>query len=148
MFASRTQRVVEIPFDVPHTVTIQKLSGRQIEAARQAKQAAAAEKLKAMGGAAFQRELNATGGTGQPGEGADVATLIAKVQANPLNSYDRYVVCQKGIKAWTCVDEAGVAIPVTPETIEDLGDEAADFFARAILELTLPARDEAGKKKD
>jgi hypothetical protein len=136
IFASRTQRVVEIPFDAPHTVTIQKLAGRQVEKAREANQFASADRLKGMGGAAFQREL------GQLGDPVATAALVAKAQADPLNTYDRATVLQKGIKAWT-YEEA-----VTPETIDDLSDEAADFLARAILELTLPARDEASKKKD
>lgn len=144
IFASRTREVVALPFDSPHTVTVQKLSGRHLEKAREASQFASVESLKRLGGPGFQRELAAAGGD----DPAAVAALVAKQQANPLNGYDRYVVLQKGIIAWTCVDDAGAAIAVTPEAIDDLSEEAADFLARAIFELTLPARDAAGKKTE
>jgi hypothetical protein len=142
IFASRTRRVVEIPFDAPHTVTIQKLAGRQVEKAREANQFASADRLKGMGGVAFQREL------GQLGDPAATAALVAKAQADPLNTYDRATVLQKGIVAWTYEEPVGTPLLVTPEAIDDLSEEAADFLARAILELTLPARDEVSKKKD
>lgn len=134
IFASRTQQVLALPFDPPHTVTIQQLAGRQLEQARQASQAAAVATLQRMGGPAFQKEL---GGMGDP---TAVAKLVAEAHADPLTGFDRDVVLLKGIKAWS-YDE-----PVTPSAIEDLREEAADFLARAILELTLPARDAAGKK--
>lgn len=140
IFASRTRQTIALPFDDPHTVTIQKLAGRQLEKAKEANQFASVESLKRMGGPAFQKELGALG------DPAAVADLVAKQLANPLNGYDRYVVLQKGIVGWTCVDEAGAAIRVTPDAIDDLSEEAADFLARAILALTLPARDAAGKK--
>lgn len=140
IFASRTQRVVELPFDVPHTVTIQKLAGRQVEKAREANQFASAERLKGMGGVAFQREL------GELGDPAATAVLIAKAQADPLNTFDRATVLQKGIVAWTYEEPVGVPLPVTVAAIDDLSEEAAEFLARAILELTLPPRDPTEKK--
>jgi hypothetical protein len=133
IFASRTQQTIDLPFDVPHTVTIQKLAGRHLEQAKQANQAAAVESLRRMGGATFQRELNAIGPS------VVIADAVAKVQANPLSGYDRYVLLEKGIKAWTYVDDAGAVIPVTAAAIEDLDDEAIDFLARAVLQLTKPA---------
>ena len=136
IFASRTQQTIALPFDEGQSVTIQKLSGRQLGKAREANQVAAVESLQRLGGATFQRELAASGG----GDPAVVAELLAKQRADPLNGYDRYVVLQKGIIAWTYEEK------VTPETVDDLSEEAADFLARAILELTLPARDAAGKK--
>lgn len=143
IFASRIQRVVEIPFDVPHTVTIQKLAGRHVEKAREAGQFASADRLKGMGGIAFQRELSALHSTASD----ETAALVAKAQADPLNTYDRATVLQRGIVAWTYDEpltrDADGRIPA----IDDLSDEASDFLARAILELTLPARDEASKKK-
>lgn len=134
IFASRSLKVVPIPWDDPHTVTIQKLPGRHLGKAQQEKQIAAQAFVTRMGGDAFRQQL---AGLGDP---ADVADRVARAQADPLNSYDRGAVLQKGIKAWT-YDE-----PVTPETIDDLSEDAADYLARAILDLTLPARDEAGRK--
>jgi hypothetical protein len=134
IFASRTQQTLSIPFDAPHTVTIQKLSGRHLQQAIEANQMASVEALKRMGGAEFQRELAALG------DSAATAALIAKRQADPLATYDRTIMLQHGIKAWTYEE------PITPETIDDLSEEAAEFMAMAILALTLPARDEGATK--
>lgn len=136
IFASRTQRTIAIPFDEPHTVTIQKLSGRQLEKAKEASQSAAVESLKRMGGAAFQREL------AELGDAKATAERVAAAQADPLTSYDRLILLQRGIVAWTYPET------ITPEAVEDLSEEAADFLARAIVDLTLPGRDEASRKND
>lgn len=150
IFASRTQQVLPLPFDEPHTVTIQKLAGRMLEKARQVNQQASVDALRRMGGATFQRELGAVG------DPAVVAAAVAKRQADPLHTYDRYVVLAKGITAWT-YDEALTPVEVVDEdgtktlriaAIDDLDEEAADFIARAIMALTRPARDEAEKKTD
>jgi hypothetical protein len=143
IFASRTQQTITLPFDdertltgEPHTVTIQKLAGRQLEKAKEASLATSIEGLKRLGGPAFQQELGALG------DPAQTAALVAAAQADPLNGYDRYVVLQRGIVAWT------YEVPLTPAAIEDLSDEALEFLARAILALTLPARDGAAQKND
>ena len=126
IFASYTQQTVLIPFDAPETVTIRKLSGRQLEKCRESNQLASVEALKRMGGAALQRELAALS------ESTKMADLVATATADPLTSYDRLMVLQLGIVAWS-YSEA-----VTPGTIEDLSEEAAMFLAREILALTLP----------
>lgn len=143
IFASRTQQTVPIPFDEPHTVTIRKLAGRHLQAAREASQAAAVAAVARMGGAAFQRELQAAGGN----DPAAVVALVAAQQADPLNGLDRYVVLAKGIVAWTYVDEAGAPLPVSAAAIDDLDEQAADFLARAIVALS-PTADEASRKND
>jgi hypothetical protein len=134
IFASYVTRIVPLPFDEPQTVTIQKLSGKALEAARQARIADSMEFVRSLGGAAFGRELAAaTAGR----EGA--AEVTAGGDVDPLRKYDRATVLAKGVKAWT-YDEA-----LTPDRLDDLDEQAADFLAREILALTLPNGD--GQKK-
>jgi hypothetical protein len=94
-FASHTTKTVPLPFDPPNDVTIRRLSGRHLEKARQENQFASVDTLKRMGGATFQKEL-AELGTEQ-----ERADAIKKQQADPLNSYDPYVLCAKGIISWS-----------------------------------------------
>ena len=130
IFASYVTRIVPLPFDEPQTVTIQKLSGKALEAARQARIADSMEFVRSLGGAAFGRELAAaTAGR----EGA--AEVTAGGDADPLRKYDRTMVLVKGVKAWTYEE------PLTPDRLDDLDEQAADFLFRAILELTLPNGD-------
>jgi hypothetical protein len=128
IFASYVTRTVPLPFDEPHTVTIQKLSGKALQAARQAQVTASMAFVKAMGGAAFGRELADVGAEA-------VAAEVDRRQADPARQYDRPTVLAKGVKAWT-YSEA-----VTPAALDDLDDQAADFLFHAILELTLPNGD-------
>jgi hypothetical protein len=141
IFASRTQKTIPIPFDPPHEVTIQKLAGRHLGKAQLENQVESVDNLRRMGGAAFQKELEALGDRAKREE------LIKKHQADPLNTYDRYEVLAKGIKSWTyeesltpveIIDEQGVKRLRIP-AIEDLEDEPADFLAREILRLTKPS---------
>ena len=129
IFASYVTRTVPLPFDEPHTVTIQKLSGKALQAARQAQVAASMDFVKTMGGAAFGRELADVGAS------AAVAAEVERRQADPARQYDRPTVLAKGVKAWTYPD------PPTPDRLDDLDEQAADFVFRAILDLTLPNGD-------
>src|SRR4029453_14272195 len=131
IFASYVTRIVPLPFDEPHEVTIQKLSGKALQAARQAQIAASMDFVKAIGGAAFGRELAAVG---------DSAALVAQAQADPARQYDRPTVLAKGVTAWAYPD------PPTPARLDDLDEQAADFLFHAILDLTLP--NGAGKKNN
>jgi len=133
-FASRTTKTIPIPFDPPHEVLIQKLAGRHLQRAQQAFFNELVAGIRERGGAAVQKDLQ------QLFKGDEAATKekVAEQQKDPLNGFDAYVICQKGIKAWTFVDEAGQSIPVTPETIEDLDEEAVRFFATEIMRLTKP----------
>jgi len=126
IFASRVTKVIELPFDAPQTVTIQKLAGRHLQKAHEADQFATVEGLKRMGGVAFQRELAALG------DDAKREALVAQQQADPMNGYDVYVLLTHGIKSWS------YGVPVSPEAIEDLDEEAVAFLAREILQLSKP----------
>lgn len=127
IFASRTQKTIDLPFDPPHTVTIRRLAGRHLEKAEREHLVATIDHLKALGGVAFQRELESLGDETARNE------LIAKRQQDPLSSVDIYVVLRHGIVSWT-YDE-----PVSVESIEDLDDEAATFLAREIMRLSRPS---------
>jgi len=125
MFASLTQQTLLLPFDPPHSVTIRKLTGREVERAQ-------GEHLKGLisgsrssrGWAeAFQRNL----AKGTPG-------AVAAVLADPLNGFDRSTILACGLLGWSHPTP-----PFSLAAIDDLDDDAAEFIARAILQLTKPA---------
>jgi len=127
IFASRSQQTIDVPFDPPHTVTIQKLAGRHVELARQEQQFASMAYVKRVGGIAeFRKELATVG------DADAVAEQVQAVARDPARRYARSVVLEKGIKAWSYDD------PPTPETIADLDEPAADWLFHAILDLTFP----------
>jgi hypothetical protein len=128
IFASYVTKIVPLPFDDGQTVTIQKLSGKALAACRQASIATSVEFVRSMGGAAFGRELAAVKAAA---DGAELAGADGN-GSDPLRRYDRSLVLAKGVKAWTYSE------PLTPEAIDDLDEQAADFLAREILALTLP----------
>ncbi len=128
IFASQTKETIALPFDSPQTVTIRKLTGREVEAAQRedaAKMAAGrgwAERL--------QKLLR---------EGVSDDVLKQKLM-DPLIGYDRHMVLLAGIAGWSYTDKPDEKpLKVTPERVADLDDEAADFIAREILRLTKPA---------
>jgi hypothetical protein len=129
IFASHTRQTIPIPFDAPHTVTIQKLSGREIDAAQYAH----------MTGVASGRGRNwATRFLELAAAGVATANDANKVLQDPLSGYDRLMLAKAGVKAWT-YEHDGKPLPVTPQVIEDLEDEALEFLAVAVLKLTKPA---------
>jgi hypothetical protein len=127
IFASDTKKTIDLPFDPPHTITIQKLPGRHLGKAGQEHLYETVENLKRMGGPAFQRELQALGDEGKRKD------LIDQYKADPLNSYDVDTLITKGLKAWSYEK------PIDAPTIEDLDDQSRDFIAREILRLTKPS---------
>lgn len=142
IFASRAQKTIDLPFDPPQTVTIQKLAGRHLEKARQESLFASFDYVKRVGGVAFQRELAAAlGENGEPAETREASDAPA-VAVDPLADVDLDVVLRHGIKAWT------YDVEITPQALDDLTDEARDFLAREILRFTKPAlfEEDATKK--
>ena len=141
IFASRTTKTIPIPFDPPHTVTIRKLAGRHLERANQENTFSSIDTLRRMGGVAFQRELAALGTPDQQ------AAAVATARADPLTAYDRYVLMRFGVESWTypeslepetVIEESGISVQRV-RALEDLVEEAVDFFSRAILKLAKPA---------
>jgi hypothetical protein len=135
IFASQTSVTIPIPFDDPHTVTIRKLTGRELERAQ-------AEHMRSMVGGrsvrgwsgAFQRILN---GLATPAD-------AQQVLADPLGGYDRTTIVRAGLISWSYPQAIA---PLTPseavdrsrtDAVEDLDDEALEFLATEILRRTKP----------
>lgn len=127
IFASRTQKTIPIPFDAPHEVTLQKLTGRQLERASQENQIEAQQFVSRMGGAEFRKQLESVG------DSVAVAEQMATIKADPMFGYHKPTLLKHGVKAWT------YDVPITDQAIEDLDDDALEFFAREVMKLTKPS---------
>lgn len=125
-FASQVEKTLEIPFDLPHEVTIKKLPGRHLQKAKDVFLAGLVEGVQSRGGAKVQKEMQ------ELWHDPDSKKTIEKIQADPLNGYDRYTIVEHGLVRWTYRE------PVSLESINDLDDEAVDWLAREILRLTKP----------
>lgn len=146
IFASQTQSdPIPIPFDPPHTVTVRRLAGHEIEKAEEAHRDSIATGSARSWAVTFRRMLE---------KGATDAEVM-KAVASPLTGYDRYSLVRAGLVAWTYPQsvkpvKAKAAVPAkgaTPaspaveayDAIDDLDDEAVDFIATEVLRLTKPA---------
>jgi hypothetical protein len=131
IFASRTRKVLELPMDPPHTVTIQKLTGHQLAKAAERQMITSQQYLREMGGPqAFKDTLQAALETVSPHD----------MTADPLGAFDMPTILRAGIVAWDYLEEDGATpLAVSDAAVDDLGAEAADFLAREILRLTKPA---------
>jgi hypothetical protein len=135
IFTSRVVDTIEIPHDAGQTVTIRKLAPRHLEAAAKTSQAKSLDALKEMGGPAFMKELQSV--VPAPAQTAPAT--------DPLLQFDRVVLMEKGVVAWTYDvpirdtngqirrDEEGLSV------FADLDDVTADFLGRAILMLAKPS---------
>lgn len=144
IFASQTQKTIPIPFDQPSSVTVRKLTGREIEEAQEAHRASIATGRARSWAATFRRMLEY--GTSDPD--------VLKAIADPLTGYDRYALVRSGLVAWSypqpvtpiAAKDASPSVGKTPaqpavaasDAVEDLDDEAVDFIATEILRLTKP----------
>lgn len=125
IFASQTQSdPIPIPLDPPHTITVRKLTGREVEAAQEAHRSSIASGSARSWAATFRRMLES--GASDP--------EVLKAIADPLLGYDRYAVVKAGLMAWSYPQA-----PSAPDGVDDLDDEAVDFIATEILRLTKPA---------
>jgi|SRR4051794_27626521 hypothetical protein len=130
IFASQTTETIPIPFDAPHAVTIQKLTGRDVDAAQ----------LDHMAGVVTGRGRNwAVRFLELARAGAATEQDARKVLDDPLSGYDRLTLAKRGVKGWTYTKADGTPLEVTAAAVEDLDDEALEFCARAVLQLTKPA---------
>jgi len=121
IFASQVQKTLPIPHDPPHTVTIRKLTGKQLQRALKARQAEVTQDMRDLGGAAFLKELRTLGDE-------DLARA-AKV-VDPFASYDPDVLIQAGTVSWTHDRACDL------EAKDDLDDETREWLSRAIYELS------------
>lgn len=133
VFASRVTKVVPIG---EHTVTIRKLSPKQLGAAERAQQMKSIADLKAFGGPAFVKELK---GLSDEKKQAEQEQAEAERRANPLVAFDRDTLLAKGIVAWTFTDDGDQVAEIDADHIEDLDDAIGEQLAREILQLAKPS---------
>jgi hypothetical protein len=130
IFASQTKQTIALPFALPHTITIRKLTGREYEGAQQAAiNIFQLGEARPRGFSAALRKLLVK----------DATTTEQEVQQalrDPLTGFDRYAVIEKGLVAWTFETDGK---PTPLDQVADLDDEAAEFIAVEIMRLTKPA---------
>lgn len=124
VFTSRVTKTIPIPHDDGATVTIRKLAPRHLDQAAKEAQRESLEQLKAMGGPAFMKELQALGGD---------KTVQAATKADPLLLFDAVTLLEKGVTGWS------YDAPIARESVEDLDDATLTYLAREILKLAKPA---------
>lgn len=146
IFASKTQSdPMPLPFDPPHTVTVRKLTAREVEMAQAAHAHGVATSDTRLWATRFRRILE--------NSLADKAQVEQAI-ADPLTGYDRFSIVRSGLVAWSYPEsitpiEAAAAVkangktPASPavearDAIADMDDESIDFVATAILKLTKP----------
>lgn len=129
MFASRTTKDVVIAGDdgSPVTVTIQKLSKRALDKAREAQLINASRQAQALGAVltdAIQKRQ------------ASVEQKAADPAEVRFQLFDQIHVLEAGVVRWTIID-------VEPKDgIADLDEETADILFREIVKLSVPTPEE------
>jgi len=133
-FASKYTDTIPLPLDAPHTITIRKLTGKEVAEAQEAHASGLNSGQARFWSLRFRRILE----SGQPD--ADVL----KALADPLTGFERFTMIRAGLLAWT-YPESITPVPAnaaakTPaiDAVADLDDEAVDFIATEILRLTKP----------
>lgn len=165
MFASRKIESVSLPSDPAVLVTIRKLSWTQRDAARLALKTRLAREMQDMGGAAalsaayevgaiVSAALEAAAARAQaavsdrpppappPAEAPAAPPADVPDLHDPLALYDQATVLQFGVVAWPD------PTPVTPEALNDLAAEDAEYLARRILALSVPPPRSAEQEKN
>lgn len=133
IFASQVTATLPIPFEPGSMVTVQKLNGRQLGKAQEAFMLELTRGIQERGGAKAQKELMDLWKSDTPATAnADAKAAVEAVKANPLNGFDPYTLIKRGVVS---VDGA----KLTDEQVEDLSDEAVEFFATEVLRLTKPS---------
>jgi hypothetical protein len=145
-FASKVVVTLPVPFDPPHEVTIRKLAGRHLERARNVFLTGLFQDVQARGGAAVQKEMQQLFVKDAPDQ-QEIAEKVKKVEADPLNGFDKYVIAQAGLVAWTypeslkleqVVDVDG-SIAMRCPAIDDLDEDTVEWIATEVMRLTKPA---------
>jgi hypothetical protein len=137
MFASRVTKDVQVE-DV--VVTIQKLSGRSLDKAKDARSAAQLGSLRAASKDLLQvmksDQVEAAAEKLAAQRAKEATDLKAKARAR-FDAYDREHVLLAGIVRWSC--EATVRF--CPDAVADLDEESAQLLHEEILTLSLPPVD-------
>lgn len=142
IFASHHTKTIALPFAAPHTVTLKKLSGKQLGKAEQEAMFSHASTFRRLGGREFKKELDSIGAP------AEQAKEIEQVKADPLSAFDIDTLLYGGVSSWTC-DESLARVPVKDEetgavvmripALDDLVADAREFIAREVLKLAKPS---------
>ena len=121
IFAKENQHTIPLPFDPPHTITITKCTGDEITQAQAEHIRSLVAGRSARGWAEqFQRQI---------GKGIiEVKELIF----DPMNGYERKALIKAGLVGWSYDRD------ITDEVIASLDDDAQEFIAREILQLSKP----------
>lgn len=131
IFASETQATVPVLSDPPHTLTIRKLTGREVEKAQAEHTYGVVHGLPGRGWATkFHEALM---------KGLATDADAERTLADPLSGYDRLSVVQAGLVGWSYKEPDGTPKAVTPERVADMDDEALEQTALAIMRLSKPA---------
>lgn len=148
MFASLTQATIAVPFDPPHTITIRKLTGAEVDRAQAANLKNAASGALGRNWAERVRRQMRKGIDEVRLKALTLEQLAARENDavlveldHPMNGFDRYEVIKAGLIAWsydTGADEKTIAA-ARLKAIDDLDDEGADFVATEIIRLTKPS---------
>ena len=142
-FASHHTQIVTMPDG--HTVTIHKVSGKDLDAAQ----------YEHMTGIATGRGRNwATNFMSLAASGKATYADAEKVLRDPLAGFDRLSLVKAGVSAWSYSINSEKPVPVGSAAIDDLDDETLELLATAVLKLTKPglfqtaAEREATQKND
>jgi hypothetical protein len=142
IFASHKQDTVPVPFDRPHTVTVRKLTGRELELAQESHAQGVALGRSRVWASTFRLTLE---------KGFAASADVIKALNDPLTGYDRYSLVASGLVAWTYpqsvarpakdldAEATKAALRGRQQVIDDLDDEAVEFIAREVLRLTKPS---------
>jgi hypothetical protein len=146
-FSSRVIVTLPIAFDLPNTVTIQKLAGRHLERADMAAQTKFIDSINERGGTEVQKKLMELFEDKAPKFEPETPKVETK-KSDPLAGLDHYTVCRFGIKAWTYDEPLTVdATTGRVAAIDDMDSESLAWFATEIVRITKPrlfeSKDEA-----
>ena len=135
VFTSLVTETVPLPppADPGKTVTIRKLNPGHLRAAQRAAQLRSIEDMRAMGGPAFIKEIQAL--IEKPKDAKDGKSAVEEaVAADPLLLYDCLTLLQKSIIGWNLErDHNDLTV------LEDLEQDLQEFLGRRILKLARPS---------
>ena len=135
MFSSKVTKEVKTPSTPSYTVTIKALSGRAKERCQQATIGKAAEMMQSVGGSAIFEQIRQMGG--------EQAVKDQVEERDPKAAFDREQTLIDGVVKWSAKP------PVTPDTLNDLEAETADFLFVEILRLSkIPISEDDIAKQD
>lgn len=120
MLVNKSVRRVDLPHEPGQWVEVRPLSWADSVAAKKAASEATLHAFRDLG-TDFLSQLQSLQSAPSPADAAEPAP------ANPLAGYDRRIVLERGLVAWS-YDE-----PVTPENISLLDEQTAEVAALAIV---------------